>query len=80
LLNEKCLVDNDGAAHIAAYFAVRDYLWYREYDVQRYNFDGLLVKIIILALIGIVGMSVINGYVYAKWLGPDRKRRTVRGT
>lgn len=33
-----------------------------------YNFDGLLVKIIILALIGIVGMSVINGYVYAKWL------------
>lgn len=33
-----------------------------------YNFDGLLVKIIILALIGIVGMSVSNGYVYAKWL------------
>lgn len=33
-----------------------------------YNFDGLLVKIIILILIGIVGMSVTNGYVYAKWL------------
>lgn len=33
-----------------------------------YNFDGLLAKIIILALIGIIGMSVTNGYVYAKWL------------
>ncbi|QOV69337.1 YjgN family protein [Citrobacter sp. BDA59-3] len=33
-----------------------------------YDFDGLLVKVIILALIGIVGMSATNGYVYAKWL------------
>jgi membrane protein YdbS with pleckstrin-like domain len=33
-----------------------------------YNFDSLLAKIITLALLGIVGMSVINGYVYAKWL------------
>ncbi|MGK9173764.1 DUF898 family protein [Yokenella regensburgei] len=33
-----------------------------------YNFDGLLVKIILLALIGITGLSGINGYVYARWL------------
>lgn len=33
-----------------------------------YNFDSLLAKIITLALLGIVGMSVSNGYVYAKWL------------
>ena len=33
-----------------------------------YNFDSLLAKIITLALLGIVGMGVSNGYVYAKWL------------
>jgi uncharacterized membrane protein YjgN (DUF898 family) len=33
-----------------------------------YNFDGFLVKIIVLAILGIVGMSVTNGYVYAKWI------------
>lgn len=33
-----------------------------------YDVDSLPEKIIILVLIGMVGMSVINGYVYAKWL------------
>lgn len=33
-----------------------------------FDLNNLLVKVIILAVIGIVGMSVTNGYVYAKWI------------
>lgn len=32
------------------------------------GYDNLLISIIILTIVGIVGMSVSNGYVYAKWI------------
>lgn len=35
---------------------------------SRSGYHNLPLKIIILAIVGIVGMSVSNGYVYAKWM------------
>ena len=30
--------------------------------------DGIIVKIAVLIILGVVGMGITNGYVYAKWL------------
>lgn len=32
------------------------------------DYDGMIYKIVLLMIVGMVGLSAINGYVYAKWL------------